>query len=64
MAMMTAGYDIKREQDGTWTVYDIVSKLPAQIDNKEQVRLSRSEALAIARMLDAAILSWLSGKTH
>jgi hypothetical protein len=49
---MASHYDVRREDDGTWTVYDRATDLPAVINDIPQVGHDEEDARQIARELD------------
>ena len=60
----TVGYDLRKEADGTWTVYDLVSKLPARVNGVEQVGLDMEVADDLVDLLNTEVLNRLRGTTH
>ncbi len=49
---VASGYAIRREDDGTWTVYDRATDMPAVINDIPQVGHSEEDARDVARELD------------
>ena len=48
-------HDIRQEEDGTWTVFDIETQMPAVINGVPQVGLDAQDAEDIAEGLDKII---------
>ena len=48
-------YEIRREPSGRWTVVDSMTALPAAIDGRDLVGLSREDARDIAEELNRSI---------
>jgi hypothetical protein len=49
---VASGYAIRREDDGTWTVYDRATDMPAVINDIPQIGHSEEDARDVARELD------------
>jgi hypothetical protein len=49
---MTPRYDVRQEEDGSWTVYDIATDLPAVINDVPQLGHGEDDARDVARELD------------
>ena len=49
---MTPRYGVRQEQDGSWTVYDIATDLPAEVNDMPQTGHGEDDARAVARELD------------
>ncbi len=49
---MTPRYDVRREGDGSWTVYDVATDLPAVINDMPQLGHSEEDARDVAQELD------------
>ncbi len=50
---MAPRYDVRREDDGTWTVYDRATDLPAVINDMPQMGHSEEDAREVQRQLDS-----------
>ncbi|MBS3652455.1 hypothetical protein KEU06_28110 [Pseudaminobacter sp. 19-2017] len=53
-------YDLKQEHDGSWTVIDVATGLPAEVDGVELIGLDFDEADDLVNAL--TILEDTSGK--
>ena len=49
---MAPRYEARREEDGSWTVYDGSTDLPAVVNDVPQLGHSEEDARAVARELD------------
>lgn len=49
---MTPRYEVRREEDGSWTVYDAATDLPAVVNDVPQLGHGEDDARAVARELD------------
>lgn len=49
---MAPRHQARREDDGSWTVYDTSTDLPAVVDDMPQLGHSEDDARAVARQLD------------
>lgn len=45
-------YDLRQEKDGTWTVLDVITRLPAASDGRDLTGLDRNDARDIADTLN------------
>ncbi|WP_165361161.1 hypothetical protein [Lichenibacterium ramalinae] len=50
---MTPRYVVRQEEDGSWTVYDAATDLPAVVNDMPQLGHGEEDARAVARELDA-----------
>ena len=49
---MAPRYEARAEEDGSWTVYDRATDLPAVVNDVPQLGHSEEDARAVARELD------------
>ena len=49
---MASRYEAREERDGSWTVYDRSTDLPAVVNDMPQLGHSEEDARAVARELD------------
>ena len=49
---MTPRYDVRQEEDGSWTVYDVATDLPAVVNDMPQLGHSEEDARKVAQELD------------
>ena len=49
---MTPRYEVRQEGDGSWTVLDTATDLPAVVNDVPQLGHSEEDARAVARELD------------
>ena len=49
---MTPRYEVRREEDGSWTVYDCATDLPAVVNDVPQLGHTEEDARAVAAELD------------
>ena len=49
---MTPRYEVRQEGDGSWTVVDAATDLPAVVNDIPQLGHSEEDARAVARELD------------
>ena len=49
---MTPRYEVRQEGDGSWTVVDVATDLPAVVNDMPQLGHSEEDARAVARELD------------
>ena len=52
---MASRYGICRKDDGTWTVYDRSTDMPAIVNDTPQIGHSEEDARDVARELDALL---------
>jgi hypothetical protein len=52
-------YGVRQEKDGTWTVLDVITRLPAASDGRDLTGLDRDDAKDIA---DALNRDYLAGR--
>jgi hypothetical protein len=57
-------YDLRQEADGTWTVFDIFSGLPAEVNEVEQVGLELEQADDLVDLLNLLYIKRRSGSAH
>lgn len=50
-------YDLRQERNGTWTVLDIVTRLPAASDGRDLTGLDREDARDIMDVLNRDYLA-------
>ena len=50
---MTPRYVVRQEEDGSWTVYDVATDLPAVVNDVPQLGHGEEDARAVADELDA-----------
>ena len=50
---MTPRYEVRQEEDGSWTVVDTTTDLPAVVNDIPQLGHGEDDARAVARELDA-----------
>ncbi len=49
---MTPRYEVRQEADGSWTVVDVATDMPAVVNDMPQLGHSEEDARAVARELD------------
>lgn len=49
---MLPRYEVRREDDGSWTVYDTATDLPAVVNDVPQLGHAEDDARHVARELD------------
>lgn len=57
-------YDMRPEEDGTWTVYDIFTGLPAEVSGIPQDHLAMEVADDLVDLLNAEYIARRRGTTH
>lgn len=57
-------YDMRRETDDTWTVYDIFTGLPAEVSGIPQDHLDMEVADDLVDLLNAEYIARRGGTTH
>ena len=45
-------YDLRQEKNGTWTVFDVITRLPAASDGRDLTGLDRGDAKDIMDALN------------
>ena len=50
---MSPRYEVRQERDGSWTVVDTDTDLPAVVNDSPQLGHGEEDARAVARELDA-----------
>lgn len=50
---MAPRYEARPEEDGSWTVYDAATDLPATVNDVPQLGHTEADAREVARELDA-----------
>jgi hypothetical protein len=53
---MAQRYDVRKEDDGKWTVFDVFTGFPATIDDLEVIGFEANQASDLLDMLNAADL--------
>ncbi|MDX1195283.1 hypothetical protein GOL96_29825 [Sinorhizobium medicae] len=57
-------YDLRQDADGTWTVFDIFTGLPARVNDVEQVGLDSEQADDLVDLLNLLYIKRRSGSVH
>ncbi|KOF22560.1 hypothetical protein AC244_03320 [Ensifer adhaerens] len=57
-------YDLRQESDGTWTVFDIFTGMPALVNEVEQVGLELEQADDLVDLLNLLYIRRRSGSVH
>ncbi|MGH6806639.1 MAG: hypothetical protein ACREEJ_07320 [Ensifer adhaerens] len=57
-------YDLRKESDGTWTVFDIFTAMPALVNEVEQVGLELEQADDLVDLLNLLYIRRRSGSVH
>lgn len=57
-------YDLRKEPDGTWTVFDIFTGMPAQVNDVEQIGLELEQADDLVDLLNLLYIRRRSGPVH
>lgn len=57
-------YDMRREDDGSWTVFDIFTGFPAEVNGIPQDGLEMEIADDLVDLLNAEYLARSKGTTH
>lgn len=57
-------YDLRKEPDGTWTVFDIFTGMPAQVNDVEQIGLELEQADDLVDLLNLLYIRRRSGSAH
>ncbi|NOV20936.1 hypothetical protein E5S70_33805 [Ensifer adhaerens] len=57
-------YDLRKEPDGTWTVFDIFTGMPALVNEVEQVGLELEQADDLVDLLNLLYIRRRSGSVH
>ena len=57
-------YDMRPEDDGSWTVYDIMAGLPAEVNGIPQDHLDMEIADDLVDLLNAEYIARRGGTTH
>ncbi len=57
-------YDLRQEPDGTWTVFDIFTGMPALVNEVEQVGLELEQADDLVDLLNLLYIRRRSGSVH
>lgn len=57
-------YDLRQENDGTWTVFDIFTGLPARVNDVEQVGLELEQADDLVDLLNRLYAMRRAGSVH
>ncbi|MCO6423872.1 hypothetical protein JT737_19385 [Sinorhizobium meliloti] len=57
-------YNLRQEDDGTWTVFDIFTGLPAEVNEVEQVGLEMERADDLVDLLNLLYIKRRSGPVH
>ncbi|MQW47730.1 hypothetical protein [Sinorhizobium meliloti] len=57
-------YDRRQDADGTWTVFDIFTGLPAEVNEVEQVGLEMEQADDLVDLLNLLYIKRRSGPVH
>ncbi|WP_376742145.1 hypothetical protein [Ensifer canadensis] len=63
-AMPENRYDLRQEPDGTWTVFDIFTGMPALVNEVEQVGLELEQADDLVDLLNLLYIRRRSGSVH
>ena len=56
-AMNEPRYGVRQERNGTWTVIDLITRLPAASDGRDLAGLDEEDARDIMNMLNRAYLA-------
>ncbi|MDX0966450.1 hypothetical protein GOL81_25145 [Sinorhizobium medicae] len=64
VAMSENRYDLRQDADGTWTVFDIFTGLPARVNDVEQVGLDSEQADDLVDLLNLLYIKRRSGSVH
>ncbi len=57
-------YDLRQEPDGTWTVYDIFTGMPAEVNDVPQFGLEMEKADDLVDLLNYLYISRREGPVH
>ncbi|MBD9636056.1 hypothetical protein IB277_07085 [Ensifer sp. ENS07] len=57
-------YDLRKEPDDTWTVFDIFTGMPAQVNDVEQIGLELEQADDLVDLLNLLYIRRRSGSAH
>ncbi|WP_162771270.1 hypothetical protein [Rhizobiales bacterium] len=57
-------YDLRKESDDTWTVFDIFTGMPALVNEVEQVGLELEQADDLVDLLNLLYIRRRSGSVH
>lgn len=57
-------YNLRQEDDGTWTVFDIFTGLPVEVNEAEQVGLEMEQADDLVDLLNLLYIKRRSGSVH
>ncbi|RVO76225.1 hypothetical protein CN063_33290 [Sinorhizobium meliloti] len=63
-AMSENRYNLRQEDDGTWTVFDIFTGLPAEVNEVEQAGLEMEQADDLVDLLNLLYIKRRSGSVH
>ncbi|MDX0752894.1 hypothetical protein GOL39_28740 [Sinorhizobium medicae] len=63
-AMSENRYNLRQEDDGTWTVFDIFTGLPPEVNDVEQVGLDMEQADDLVDLLNLLYIKRRRGPVH
>ncbi|MDX1045497.1 hypothetical protein GOL40_19555 [Sinorhizobium medicae] len=63
-AMSENRYNLRQEDDGTWTVFDIFTGLPAEVNDVAQVGLDMEQADDLVDLLNLLYIKRRRGPVH
>ncbi|MDK1494435.1 hypothetical protein QN219_31300 [Sinorhizobium sp. 7-81] len=57
-------YELRKETDGTWTIFDIFTGMPARVNDVEQVGLEIEKADVLVDLLNEFYTMRRAGSVH